>query len=52
MENNKDNIKQLLKDIKNPNDFIKSLEKYFKKNKELSDKQFECLFRFYTYRNK
>lgn len=49
MENTKDNIKQIFKEIKEvpKNDFIKGVERYFKRNKQLSDKQFDCLIMFY-----
>tara|TARA_R110000824_G_scaffold291657_2_gene480186 strand:- start:527 stop:697 length:171 start_codon:yes stop_codon:yes gene_type:complete len=45
MENTKENIKKIFKESKeyNKNEFITGVEKYFKKNKMLSDKQFDCL---------
>ena len=45
MENTKENIKKIFKETKeyNKNEFILGVEKYFKKNKMLSDKQFDCL---------
>ena len=50
MENTKENIKKILKETKEDikNEFIMGLEKYFKKNKMLSDKQFDCLINWYT----
>jgi len=49
MENTKENIKKILKETKecNKNEFILGIEKYFKKNKMLSDKQFDCLMNWY-----
>ena len=49
MENTKENIKKILKETKEDikNEFIMGLEKYFKKNKMLSDKQFDCLINWY-----
>jgi len=49
MENTKENIKKILKETKerNKNEFIMGVEKYFKKNKILSDKQFDCLMNWY-----
>ena len=49
MENTKENIKNILKETKecNKNEFILGIEKYFKKNKILSDKQFDCLMNWY-----
>lgn len=49
MENIKENIKKIFKETKEDikNDFIMGLEKYFKKNKMLSDKQFDCLINWY-----
>ena len=49
MENTKENIKKILKETKGciKNEFIMGIEKYFKKNKMLSDKQFDCLISWY-----
>jgi len=49
MENTKENIKNILKETKecDKNEFIMGIEKYFKKNKMLSDKQFDCLINWY-----
>ena len=49
MENTKENIKKIFKETKDSikNEFIMGLEKYFKKNKMLSDKQFDCLINWY-----
>lgn len=49
MENIKENIKGIFKETKEctKNEFIMGLEKYFKKNKMLSDKQFDCLMNWY-----
>ena len=49
MENIKENIKKIFKETKEctKNEFIMGLEKYFKKNKMLSDKQFDCLINWY-----
>ncbi len=49
MENTKENIKKIFKETKEctKNDFIMGVEKYFKKNKLLSDKQFDCLINWY-----
>ena len=49
MENTKENIKKIFKETKeyNKNEFIVGVEKYFKKNKMLSDKQFDCLINWY-----
>jgi hypothetical protein len=50
MENTKENIKKIFKETKESikNEFIMGIEKYFKKNKMLSDKQFDCLINWYT----
>jgi len=49
MENTKENIKKIFKETKEDikNEFIMGVEKYFKKNKLLSDRQFECLIEWY-----
>ena len=49
MENTKENIKRIFKETKEDikNEFIMGVEKYFKKNKMLSDKQFDCLINWY-----
>ena len=49
MENTKENIKKIFKETKEctKNDFITGVEKYFKKNKLLSDKQFACLINWH-----
>jgi len=49
MENTKENIKKIFKETKEDikNEFITGVEKYFKKNKMLSDKQFDCLINWY-----
>ena len=49
MENIKENIKKIFKETKGyiKNEFIMGIEKYFKKNKMLSDKQFDCLINWY-----
>ena len=49
MENTKENIKKIFKETKecDKNEFIMGLEKYFKKNKVLSDKQFDCLMNWH-----
>jgi hypothetical protein len=49
MENTKENIKKIFKETKEctKNDFIMGVEKYFKKNKMLSDKQFDCLINWH-----
>lgn len=49
MENTKENIKKIFKEAKesSKNEFIMGVEKYFKKNKLLSDKQFDCLATWY-----
>ena len=49
MENTKENIKKVFKETKGyiKNEFIVGIEKYFKKNKMLSDKQFDCLINWY-----
>lgn len=54
MENKKENIKKIFKETKEytKNEFIQGVEKYFKKNKILSDKQFECLLSWYTKQKK
>ena len=50
MENTKDNIRKIFKEIKETpkNDFIKGVERYFRRNKQLTDKQFGCLIMFYN----
>jgi len=49
MENTKENIKKIFKETKEctKNEFIMGVEKYFKKNKMLSDKQFDCLINWH-----
>ena len=49
MENTRENIKKIFKETKEStkNEFITGVEKYFKKNKLLSDKQFACLISWY-----
>ncbi len=49
MKNTKENIKKIFKETKEStkNEFIMGVEKYFKKNKLLSDKQFTCLIGWY-----
>lgn len=52
MEKTKENIKFLLKELKDHSDFVKSVEKYFKKEKDISDKQFLTLLSIYESRTK
>tara|TARA_R100000789_G_scaffold46300_1_gene47021 strand:+ start:372 stop:542 length:171 start_codon:yes stop_codon:yes gene_type:complete len=54
MENTKENIKKIFKETKEctKNDFIMGVEKYFKKNKMLSDKQFDCLINWHKDKTK
>jgi len=49
MENTKENIKKIFKETKGctKNEFIMGIEKYFKRNKMLSDKQLDCLINWY-----
>ena len=48
MDNTKENIRAILKELEVKNSFIDSLRKYFKKEKKLSDKQFEVLMEIYN----
>jgi len=45
MENTKENIKKIFKETRSilKNEFIAGVQKYYKRNKKLSDRQFECL---------
>ena len=54
MENTKENIKKIFKETKEctKNEFIMGVEKYFKKNKLLSDKQFACLINWHKDKTK
>jgi len=44
--------KEMFKEVVVRNDFINSLEKYFKRTRTLSDKQYKCLEDYLKYRNK
>lgn len=47
MENTKENIKVIFKALDHEKPFVEGCVKYFKKNKKLSDKQFEALLEMY-----
>ena len=47
MENKKEDIKILFKTLDKTKLFVDSCYKYYKKNKKLSDKQFEVLLEMY-----
>lgn len=52
MENTKENIKVIFKALDHEKPFVEGCVKYFKKNKKLSDKQFEALLEMYNNLNK
>ena len=48
MENNKENIKLIFKALDHEKPFVEGCLKYYKKNKKLSEKQFESLLEMYN----
>jgi hypothetical protein len=52
MENSKENIKLIFKALDHEKPFVEGCVKYFKKNKKLSDKQFQALLEMFNNLNK
>jgi hypothetical protein len=52
MENSKENIKLIFKALDHEKPFVEGCFKYFKKNKKLSDKQFQALLEMYNHLNR
>jgi hypothetical protein len=51
LENTVQNVKLIFKEMKEhpKNEFIIGVERYFKRNKKISDRQFEGLYGYYQF---